>query len=80
MYAHYPPSRSFASVRKCAAAIAALHGKVDVLINNAGLMDVPYSKTAVRSLPYITFLCCRLSPSVALFVALSARHTLLPLA
>lgn len=33
------------SVRKCAEAVIQTHDKLDVLINNAGVMATPYSKT-----------------------------------
>lgn len=35
----------FASIRSCAAAVAALTGKLDLLINNAGIMAVPFGRT-----------------------------------
>jgi NAD(P)-dependent dehydrogenase (short-subunit alcohol dehydrogenase family) len=37
---------SLASVRACADAIAAEHDRIDVLVNNAGLMGIPQQQTA----------------------------------
>jgi len=37
---------SLADVRRCAAAVGAAHARLDVLMNNAGVMALPYRRTA----------------------------------
>ncbi|HZR83386.1 MAG TPA: SDR family NAD(P)-dependent oxidoreductase [Candidatus Binatia bacterium] len=37
---------SLASVRRCAAAILAAHPRIDLLVNNAGVMATPFGRTA----------------------------------